>query len=158
MKVSIHAPRVGRDSGSSSWGSCGKSFNPRAPRGARRQYACALAVDDVSIHAPRVGRDVSGCRMIPAPQEFQSTRPAWGATKPQRGEDGPEDSFNPRAPRGARPAPIENLPTALEFQSTRPAWGATSALQHRRDYLKVSIHAPRVGRDGSTVAVLVSAS
>ena len=58
LKISIHAPRVGRD--------C-----ERRVVGERRL---------ISIHAPRVGRDghlemLRG--MIPT---FQSTRPVWGAT------------------------------------------------------------------------------
>ena len=78
---------------------------------------------------------------------FQSTRPAWGATPrqhlrvvqtvvsihaPRVGRDvGDHDaapgcmSFNPRAPRGARPNHL-SIPEGKE---------------------KVSIHAPRVGRD-----------
>ena len=57
------------------------SFNPRAPRGARPQLAAT-----------------ANCEL-----RFQSTRPAWGATK----------IFN-----------ITNF--YVVFQSTRPAWGATN--------------------------------
>ncbi len=34
-----------------------------------------------------------------------------------------------------------------QFQSTRPVWGATVRDARRRDFLVISIHAPRVGRD-----------
>ena len=55
---------------------------------------------------------------------FQSTRPVKGAT-----EDRP----------GMFDAPV--------FQSTRPVKGATGAAAHRAAPLRVSIHAPREGRD-----------
>ncbi len=168
--VSIHAPRVGRDSASTrascavvrfqstrpAWGAtkgpsqdCARlaCFNPRAPRGARHVGPVLSArVVGVSIHAPRVGRDQDkgkgspgGRVSIHAPRVgrdlahpttafttiwFQSTRPAWGAT---------------------------GLLTADElfktFQSTRPAWGATHVDLRDVRGLRVSIHAPRVGRD-----------
>ena len=40
--VSIHAPRVGRDQGIAPSGSIRRSFNPRAPCGARRQLESRL--------------------------------------------------------------------------------------------------------------------
>ncbi len=56
--VSIHAPRVGRDVQRWCWRIHYHSFNPRAPRGARRTRKNRLLNDEhVSIHAPRVGRD-----------------------------------------------------------------------------------------------------
>ena len=36
---------------------------------------------------------------------------------------------------------------AKSFQSTRPVWGATAALFMFSSFPRVSIHAPRVGRD-----------
>ncbi len=153
--VSIHAPHVGRDnqpkgSGESTfafqstrptWGAtqrahvshtqqCG--FNPRAPRGARQQ-----------ARRSTVGRD-----------RFQSTRPTWGATyslpsggtnsyvsihAPHVGRDGVKikgcrlpNSFNPRAPRGAR---LVGLGLAGKYL--------------------VSIHAPHVGRDLSNLVWVI---
>ena len=81
------------------------------------------------------------------------------------------ESFNPRAPCGARPQrmsemqirylfqstrPVwgatfprcKHLPT-WQFQSTRPVWGATELEVAAVDGGVVSIHAPRVGRDTS---------
>ena len=56
--ISIHAPRVGRDSHRQSCGGRHPHFNPRAPCGARPRH-CYLAQGrrPISIHAPRVGRD-----------------------------------------------------------------------------------------------------
>ena len=56
--VSIHAPRVGRDS---------------RPSPQRQSYR-------VSIHAPRVGRDRVIFFTHLSWKKFQSTRPVWGAT------------------------------------------------------------------------------
>ena len=57
--ISIHAPREGRDGGGASGG-------------------CAIFA--ISIHAPREGRDRYSERYLPLGDEFQSTRPARGAT------------------------------------------------------------------------------
>ena len=55
--------------------------------------------------------------------------------------------FNPRAPCGARLLWRWIDGREEEFQSTRPVWGATLAVVGHRRFLRVSIHAPRVGRD-----------
>ena len=103
----------------------GESFNPRAPRGARRFFSNGGATEDmfqstrpargatgrdagahdgrkVSIHAPRAGRDFGFERLTPLTV-----------------------SFNPRAPRGARPTGERGEDFIDLFQSTRPARGAT---------------------------------
>ena len=123
--VSIHAPRAGRDAAmppdSAPRIEC---FNPRAPRGARREQDVAriatrvsihapragrdrleepLKLDDiVSIHAPRAGRDLPGREHSVRGNQFQSTRPARGATLTYHQTDQARLRFNPRAPRGAR--------------------------------------------------------
>ena len=58
-RISIHAPRMGRD------------FDVDAP---------VRAGFDISIHAPRMGRDdpTPGTKALKT--RFQSTRPVWGAT------------------------------------------------------------------------------
>ena len=127
--------------------SCASNFNPRAPCGARPR---------------RDGRDPRGDR-------FQSTRPVWGATPhaqcsqggriisihaPRVGRDrdllavsSVRRHFNPRAPCGARRIEDISKHHALLFQSTRPVWGATCAVCHVPLRQRISIHAPRVGRD-----------
>ena len=104
IRISIHSPRMGRDSSIS--------------------FACSSRSNDISIHSPRMGRDVQGKRanetyidfnplsphgerrlhhgrFIEANQ-FQSTLPAWGETR---------SSWARRRTSG--------------FQSTLPAWGET---------------------------------
>ncbi len=101
--VSIHAPRVGRDARFPGNPLDIPRFNPRAPRGARHavwgEQPKALNVSihaprvgrdpwllpawtwpSVSIHAPRVGRDTIHAGSHQTISQFQSTRPAWGAT------------------------------------------------------------------------------
>ena len=109
--VSIHAPRAGRDPPPAQDTVRNSRFNPRAPRGARQ--------------ASRRG--------ITRPLEFQSTRPARGATD------------EPGADVGR-----------VLFQSTRPARGATVGLWRREIRRHVSIHAPRAGRDGGRYAISVT--
>ena len=78
----------------------------------------------VSIHAPRAGRDV--------------------------GADGARDissGFNPRAPCGARRGPQFDDIVLDMFQSTRPVRGATNHWRRWGRRRRVSIHAPRAGRD-----------
>jgi len=132
-------------------------------KGCRRCRRCP-----VSIHAPRVGRDVRRCRSSGG-RMFQFTRPAWGATRqpapeccpspvsihaPRVGRDRQRRrypasirSFNSRAPRGARPDTTLYGYYPQMFQFTRPAWGATPLRLADAARDRVSIHAPRVGRD-----------
>ena len=103
----------------------------------------------VSIHAPRTGRDLPRQTAEPSRQQFQSTRPARGATLTRLVRDNsppcfnpraphgarhyfqatylPLHGFNPRAPHGARLDQLDDDELVDEFQSTRPARGATSA-------------------------------
>ena len=120
-----------------------------------------------SAHPVR-GATFFGFRILPAPL-FQSTRPVWGATAshltrrssrrisihaPRVGRDRLRAQknlccghFNPRAPCGARPHECRIRYQKRKFQSTRPVWGATFIASLSPDFLAISIHAPRVGRD-----------
>ena len=123
--VSIHAPRAGRDDGCTSARSGIRCFNPRAPRGARPQRVRRNVFrGKVSIHAPRAGRDLQKAAVKVLTHLFQSTRPARGATV-----------------RLAANADVD------AFQSTRPARGATRRSRRSLCGIRVSIHAPRAGRD-----------
>ena len=102
---------------------------------------------------------------------FQSTRPVWGATNTFLKKYTKSIHFNPRAPCGARLIGRAHRLLNKLFQSTRPVWGATthvvpsSSSPHNfnprapcgarllvtpQKAVKalISIHAPRVGRDG----------
>ena len=79
----------------------------------------------ISIHAPREGRDSHISSVTLNYDQFQSTRPARGATKNDNGNNKSTTDFNPRAPRGAR---LGDLCLYCEVYN-------------------ISIHAPREGRD-----------
>ena len=96
----------------------------RPTRGATPAAGRRDLANDVSIHAPHEGRDV-----VP-PMQRQ-----WG------------NSFNPRAPRGARPGRFGIRVHAVSFQSTRPTRGATLLCRRLAHRAHVSIHAPHEGRD-----------
>ena len=105
VKVSIRAPREGRDKRLRQIIKIESGFNPRAPRGAR----------------PRPPGSSVGVTT------FQSARPARGATAGCVRMSSPPPSFNPRAPRGARPLVLSDHGDLTVFQSARPARGATYA-------------------------------
>ena len=126
MMISIHAPRVGRDKRNDKQRHHCKNFNPRAPCGARlASQNVPERAEMISIHAPRVGRDPCQCNAHNAHNQFQSTRPVWGATTGRRTSCSTRRYFNPRAPCGARLHEVGKVSAAV----------------------KISIHAPRVGRD-----------
>ena len=81
--ISIHVPREGHDVALNMPFRMTADFNPRAPRGARRNIFSAICkYVTISIHVPREGHDL---------ERLPAGRPSKG-------------NFNPRAPRGARPA------------------------------------------------------
>ncbi len=123
-----------------------KFQSTRPARGATAVADRGRAVLDVSIHAPRAGRDPGVLRSaghagvsIHAPRAGRDTRSS--------AESSPRCCFNPRAPRGARPAASLGDRNVPLFQSTRPARGATLHAMQQIVSNGVSIHAPRAGRD-----------
>ena len=148
LRVSIHAPRTGRDKSraeracavspfqstrpargaprmSPSGGLPSLGFTPRAPHGARRR-----------------------------PRARPKTRPGFNPRAPHGARPptstslyGDTGSFNPRAPHGARQLAMYKPYILPAFQSTRPARGATIVTRARPRVSRVSIHAPRTGRD-----------
>jgi len=92
--------------------------------GATVCHGSNLGIQRVSIHAPRGGRD----KVMTVDAPFVK-------------------SFNPRAPWGARPSSLYGWRIVELFQSTRPVGGATSQMILLMISWRVSIHAPRGGRD-----------
>ena len=101
--ISIHAPRVGSDLPRAIKKSPAPNFNPRSPRGERHTMD---------------GKNEKQLR-------FQSTLPAWGATRYPHTDVTVFRDFNPRSPRGERLKNTANGYKVCLFQSTLPAWGAT---------------------------------
>ena len=153
--VSIHAPRTGRDLSMSWASSTTSSFNPRAPHGARRvtpfqhPHTCKFQ----STRPARGATSTGDCRTCPS--AFQSTRPARGATSQSGFQIMTLNSFNPRAPHGARPACQCHRDQTVSFQSTRPARGATMRTTSRlwRSRMFQSTR-PARGATGAMVAIL----
>ncbi len=171
IHISIHAPREGSDSalvnhasGANTFqstlpargatgteterGDNGFDFNPRSPRGERRNLsAVALRRSCISIHAPREGSDVnvfclrlSGGISIHAPREGSDSS-FFGALMATT-------DFNPRSPRGERPLAVEDPEHGKNDFNPRSPRG------ERRHWIlpgyciaQISIHAPREGSD-----------
>ena len=154
-----------------------REFQPARPVwGATPRWPARPGCARISIHAPRVGRDVSFFSLSLMPLIFQSTRPVWGATAcfqrglrgnqisihaPRVGRDHrsrslarPTRNFNPRAPCGARQQSHSNRKEYQYFNPRAPC-GARPVLR-RAEHMAwiISIHAPRVGRDGFIQASL----
>ena len=123
-RVSIHAPHAGRDQclwASARYHPC---FNPRAPCGARP--------DTDAVRTPYAS--------------FQSTRPMRGATR-AGGQDSAGRWFQSTRPMRGATHCIYFVCNNAMFQSTRPMRGATRCGRRARSHSRVSIHAPRAGRD-----------
>ena len=149
---------------------CFTYFNPRSPHGERRGVSPAGKLSSFNFN-PRSphGERQQGRGQMQAGWGFQSTLPAWGATRKQtcspsssvyfnpRSPHGERPShlsfpsfpyhFNPRSPHGERPEIITPRPSLMTFQSTLPAWGATDADTREVRRKQISIHAPRMGSD-----------
>ena len=104
LRISIHAPREGRDCYCGCHRRFQRDFNPRAPRGARRQ--CETVV--VMAHIFQSTRPARGATLTSssatATTRFQSTRPARGATGSRR-HDSHYVSISIHAPREGRDYP-----------------------------------------------------
>ena len=128
---------------------------PRAGRDFLRLQDIARAL--ISIHAPRVGRDYCVPKILNQKWKFQSTRPVWGATGSMSNVTETGHLFQSTRPVWGATIINVKLYTAVIFQSTRPVWGATREIRRMVRREKISIHAPRVGRDVRSVLEIVRA-
>ena len=127
--------------------SCQKDFNPRAPCGAR-QHLRPFSRRSYNFN-PRApcGARLMDQAAAAGNNEFQSTRPVWGATT-RKLSNVQRAKISIHAPRVGRDRMYVHLPMRHnQFQSTRPVWGATNEETERFSPESISIHAPRVGRD-----------
>ena len=148
VHISTHAPRTGSDSNDETANTRIVQFQPTLPaRGATLRSSTPSAsamisthaprtgsdLDDppnirnarLSTHAPRTGSDCTAQGLHAAPQTFQPTLPARGATFGFVHFTHAPPYFNPRSPHGERPAFVIPLTTPQAFQPTLPARGAT---------------------------------
>ena len=126
--ISIHSPRMGRDSNTG-------------------QPVVQLSI---SIHSPRMGRDARQRAARPEKMVFQSTLPAWGETNTYvQGLAQLYREFQSTLPAwGETFVPLnKKCGIYCRFQSTLPAWGETRRPKRPTASLCISIHSPRMGRD-----------
>ena len=97
-----------------------------------------------------MGRDPDALSVI-STGGFQFTRPAWGATS-SRPSPSPAPCFNSRAPHGARPDELR-LPADGGVSIHAPRMGRDGAQSAPQSAAWVSIHAPRMGRDSNFQAL-----
>ena len=114
--------------------------------GATRSCAARICETSISIHAPRVGRDLWAITPTKTARHFNPRAPC-GARLNDAVCKRANNNFNPRAPCGARRIATHHSTSCIQFQSTRPVWGATRGNIRIATAARISIHAPRVGRD-----------
>ena len=149
-RISIHAPRTGSDTQTMGNALNGSSISIHAPRtGSDRIAAGQNQRGRISIHAPRTGSDASSPNTR-APYTISIHAPRTGSDLAKAGFSAEQIDFNPRSPHGERLFPDQLHTYHKAFQSTLPARGATQRSVRNRRRLRISIHAPRTGSDGST--------
>ena len=105
-----------------------RSFNSRAPHGARPPTVCTCG-KETEFQFTRPAWGATNSAMLPtASARFQFTRPAWGATMWLLNTKQP-DIVSIHAPRMGRDFLRGRLVPDCEFQFTRPAWGATGIVR-----------------------------
>ena len=145
--ISIHAPRAGCDLARQRVVAGAVRISIHAPRAECDQHDFQrrqLAV--ISIHAPRAGCDARTMVTGAENKDFNPRTPC-GVRRWIRLLLPGTTNFNPRAPCGARLCVRHAGDPARRFQSTRPVWGATVQADDTEFLVRISIHAPRVGRD-----------
>ena len=130
VPISIHAPREGGDLNPFHTGNPQNDFNPRPPRGGRRDGdRQLLAVCHFNPRPPRGGRLFPDIRPIEVGL-FQSTPPARGATAPSV-RSPTAFCISIHAPREGGDDRVATFGIAdIRFQSTPPARGATNSFSH----------------------------
>ena len=146
--ISIHAPREGCDSLPSAPATTSTYFNPRTPRGVRRQRVCTISMGNRNFNprTPRGVRHGGDCLNI-NDKLFQSTHPARGATPYWCVLARPAFHFNPRTPRGVRRDGMSAPMRGGDFNPRTPRGVRQYAGADLEAIEKISIHAPREGCD-----------
>ena len=91
------------------------------------------------------------CRWTPRRSRgYFNPRIPYGMRHPTTGEQYPPLAyFNPRIPYGMRRRANDTFARDLQFQSTHPVWDATLIHAVDQTHVIISIHASRMGCDGS---------
>ena len=129
------------------WIQCKKNFNPRSPHGERLYFLfIPIKQGDFNPRSPH-GERLFLLRLTLSHTTFQSTLPAWGATKP-RADYFPDLNISIHAPRmGSDNNVVLQVPRRQNFNPRSPH-GERPHVQAAY-FLKwlISIHAPRMGSD-----------
>ena len=80
--------------------------------------------------------------------KFQSTLPAWGETRAEDEKLQRYATFQSTLPAWGETLQRWQRPAPPKFQSTLPAWGETGRQKAHHEARTISIHSPRMGRDG----------
>ena len=148
-RISIHAPRVGRDelAGVAKYNQ--STFQSTRPVwGDRPRCGQSIGFDSISIHAPRVGRD--SMRSVGSIFSYYfNPRAPCGARPVLTGTGYKNKSISIHAPRVGRDCPGRSRLCRTRYFNPRAPCGARRSLQAALPArCQISIHAPRVGRDG----------
>ena len=124
-------------------------------RGATRKGQGCGRLMAISIHAPREGSDYCLPSISISSGQFQSTLPARGATPCDLYALCGLPHFNPRSPRGERPANEIVCGQGRWISIHAPREGSDSQRLRLFERAGISIHAPREGSDDITNGVFV---
>ena len=147
QKVSIHVPLAEHDFDAAHVPVRIKSFNSRAPRGARHWLERQNKVrKGFNSRAPRGARPDSP-PPISASQSFQFTCPSRSTTTAAEKCREPSPRFNSRAPRGARPPRCRASCGSAGFNSRAPRGARPDYHDPKVRSNWVSIHVPLAEHD-----------
>ena len=107
---------------------------------------------DISIHPPRVGRDKPIIRHCCKFRHFNPPSPCGEGRYIAMWEVRGCPDFNPPSPCGEGQDGATITGNVTLFQSTLPVWGGTRSVGISSFCSSISIHPPRVGRDGIAMA------
>ena len=126
------------------------NFNPRTPRGVRRQKPPEQEDKPIfqSTHPARGATEYT--TEISGALKFQSTHPARGATPACLRYTQIQLYFNPRTPRGVRRLMARSRRTPDDFNPRTPRGVRLLLAVLKRRMIVISIHAPREGCDLSS--------
>ena len=148
--ISTHAPRTGSDARCDAL-PIADGISTHAPRTGSdfRRFRRVLPLG-ISTHAPRTGSDCTAQGLHDAPQTFQPTLPARGATRSVACSACDILYFNPRSPHGERHALGEMMENYKDFNPRSPH-GERLLSALIVPLSAISTHAPRTGSDNSII-------
>ena len=147
-QISIHSPRMGRDILLGNGHGQAEDFNPLSPHGERQKMRqkCRKGFPFQST-LPAWGETGRSTETRPA-LLFQSTLPAWGETYYALRIMSTLFYFNPLSPHGERRLLTANWQTTFYFNPLSPHGERPGEQRLYATLRKISIHSPRMGRDG----------